>query len=237
MVNLPNGLAAGFLDLVYPPRCLVCASAGIEGVCSACGSGLAVDAQLRCTRCAAELRSGSCHECRTFGPFPFTRGRVAAKFDGSLRDAILRFKYAYIERLDRPLGLLVAQRLRASPFRGLENPLLVPVPLHSSRIRSRGFNQAQRLAAVVSLELGWEQSANVLRRVRKTTPQARLPAEERAANVLNAFAVRSGNSPKGRNVVLVDDVLTTCHTASECARVLLGAGAASVSVAAVARGA
>ncbi len=101
--------------------------------------------------------------------------------------------------------------------------LIVPVPLHRARRRARGFNQAAEIARHLPVA-----SAEVLRRVRATVTQTDLPADERRANVEDAFAMRRGTSVRGLVVVLVDDVSTTGATLEACARVLRNAGARDV---------
>ena len=113
--------------------------------------------------------------------------------------------------------------------------MVVPVPLYWLRRWQRGFNQSLLLAEAYVGERGWPIEPNILRRTRNTRPQVMLPAELRAANVRNAFAVTDPDRVRGRRVLIVDDVLTTMHTVIECSRVLKQAGAAEVYVVAAAR--
>jgi len=99
----------------------------------------------------------------------------------------------------------------------------VPVPLHRSKKRQRGFNQAAEIARHLPIEV-----IQALKRIRATASQTDLPADERHANVHNAFAMRRGVSVKGSVIVLIDDVSTTGATVEACARVLLAAGAREV---------
>ena len=107
---------------------------------------------------------------------------------------------------------------------------VVPVPLHRSRRRARGFNQAEEIARCLPLPM-----RDALRRVRATPSQTELPAAQRHANVRNAFALRRGGRMDGLVVVLVDDVSTTGATLNACARVLLDGGAREVRALTVAR--
>jgi ComF family protein len=108
------------------------------------------------------------------------------------------------------------------------------VPLHPSRRKQRGFNQTEKLAEALAREL-LVSVFFALQRTRKTTPQVRLDAEGRQANVLGAFALTLGSRVKGMRLLLVDDVITTGATLGACAEVLHAAGASSVSVVTVAR--
>ncbi len=104
----------------------------------------------------------------------------------------------------------------------------MPVPLHASRLRKRGFNQALLLARGASTEYSIPLVYDNLIRVRPTRPQVELTGKERAANVTGAFGLRRGADVEGKRVLLIDDVLTTGATMNECSRTLRGAGAEAV---------
>ena len=115
---------------------------------------------------------------------------------------------------------------------------MVPVPLHSSKLRQRGFNQAELIARAALRSADWRNlrlETKALVRSRETVSQAGLTRHQRRQNIRGAFRVRKPDLVRGRNILLVDDVFTTGATVSECARVLLRAGAQSVQVATVAR--
>ena len=150
---------------------------------------------------------------------PFDWSQTMGQYTRPLRTAIHHLKYHGKTALAAPLGQMLAHSLdsSASPlFAPRADPSLpifdavVPIPLHPSRLRQRGFNQAERLARVLAAERGWSLDTTGLRRVRRTEVQALLTSrEERAANVQNAFAARSPTHFWNRSVLLVDDVLTT----------------------------
>ncbi len=145
--------------------------------------------------------------------------------DGAARRAIHGLKYSHIESL----AAAMAARMALLPDRcGFD--AAYPVPLHRSRARRRGFNQA---ALLVDL-LGWPQGPGRLERVRKTDTQVGMRLRERRENVRGAFRY-TGPSLEGRTVALVDDVVTTGSTANECARVLRDFGASGVHIVAFAR--
>jgi ComF family protein len=117
---------------------------------------------------------------------------------------------------------------------GREFDIVVPVPLHPTRRRERGFNQADLLAELLSTRISIR-CKRVLKRIRYTTTQTALDRAERIENLHNAFRLRKNADVRGLDVLLIDDVLTTGSTLSECARVLKRAGAISVYAATAAR--
>jgi ComF family protein len=153
---------------------------------------------------------------------------------GIVREVIHQFKYVRQIHLRH----LVARWLRAAlddeRLRDCNFDLIVPVPLHPTRERERGFNQASLLSELLSAQTSIC-SQRVLDRVRYTTTQTALDRSERMENLHNAFRLRKNADVRGLRVLLIDDVLTTGSTLSECARVLKRAGAISVHAAVAAR--
>lgn len=153
--------------------------------------------------------------------------------DGTMRQAILLFKYGGRQSLGRHLGRLMVDAAE-SLFDPCEFDLLVPVPLHPSREQARGFNQAALLAKEVGRGWGLLVGHRLLRRVRATEAQSG-GRREREENVKGAFRVARPDRVEGRKLLLVDDVLTTGATVNECAKALVAAGAAEVAVYTLAR--
>jgi ComF family protein len=155
-------------------------------------------------------------------------------FAGPVRELIHLFKYERKMHLRRPLGLLTARILAG--FATSSTPdLLIPVPLHSKRLRQRSFNQALLLAELLGKSWQIPVCRRGMVRSRWTEPQINLSAAQRAANVRDAFIVAMPEEISGRRVMLVDDVYTTGCTVAECARVLRAAGATAVFVVTTAR--
>jgi ComF family protein len=150
-----------------------------------------------------------------------------------VRDALNTFKYRGERRLCRPLATAVAERWRVA---GRGGDMLTWVPVHVSRRRERGFDQAEELARAVAAELGLPVAACLARRHR-TVAQHALGRAQRARNTGGAFVVNESARAlvSGRWLIVVDDIVTTGATLGACAAALLGAGAAAVSAAAVAR--
>lgn len=187
---------------------------------------------LICFNCAGGDRSS----------FPFVGAVAAAPFEGVWREAVHALKYHGRQELAAFLGQFLVQRMLREE--GLKRWLasqpvvVIPVPLHPARQEERGFNQAELIARVVARELGLDFWPQGLERLRDTPSQTGLAVEERRSNLQGAFGVAASRRRllRGRGVLLVDDVLTTGSTCSECVRVLQEAGSGPVWVATVAAG-
>jgi len=183
------------------------------------------------------MGDGQCSNCRDCPPC-FERAVSFGEYEDGLRGLIHLLKYERVTPAQGPLGRMLAQaisELLTAPGDG--KPLLVPVPLHRNRRRARGFNQAELLAraAMKRLPKKLEYASGVLIRQRETISQVGLSREERIENMRGAFRVTDARHVRGRNVIVVDDVMTTGTTLSECARVLKKAGAQKVWAATAAR--
>jgi ComF family protein len=240
---------SGLLDLVYPPVCLVCREWIPAGaLCETCRKSVVPVLPPLCDRCGTPTPAERivCRECEEGPEPPFAWAQTLGQYTGPLRTAIHQLKYHGKTALAAPLGQMLAHSLEntATPlFAPRSDPALppfdavVPIPLHPSRLRSRGFNQAERLARVVAAERGWTLDTRGLRRVRRTEVQALLTSREaRAANVKDAFTAYAPTHFWNQSVLLIDDVLTTMATVREAAAVVRAAGAARVCIVALARG-
>jgi ComF family protein len=182
-----------------------------------------------CKICAEPFSSeyaDICGTCLKNTP-PFTKAITYGLYEGVLAEAINQFKFHAVKRLSKPLGTLLI---------GLFFPqvdCIVPVPLTIKRLRERGFNQSLLIARFVSKETGIPLLMDVLRKKKDTLPQLGLSAKERRLNIKNAFEIVG--TIKGLRILLVDDVMTTGATVSECSRQLLKAFAQEVFVLTLAR--
>ena len=234
-----------FLDLLFPPLCPLCSRRLDEGrrdpLCGGCWDGLERLAPPFCVICglpfgsfgAGDQESHRCEACRRQAP-PFIYARAVTLYGDSVRSAIHALKFRGKHSLSRPLGdLLALEGARLIP--GERVDCLIPVPLHPRREAQRGFNQALLLARQVGRRWRVPVAEGALRRIVSTRSQTELSGAERRRNVTGAFSLRRPHAVTGRHVLLIDDIFTTGATASECARVLLAGGAASVGVLTVAR--
>jgi ComF family protein len=247
---------------VFPARCLHCrrllpAAGGAFGepvpvavdgdllrpfFCRDCRSAVTPVESPLCPRCGIMFQSrvGADHLCgRCLEQAPsFHMARAALVYDRSTVDIIHCYKYRGKTRLAAPLGTFL-WRTFVRYWEGRTVDLVLPVPLHRRRLRRRGFNQSELLLRE------WRMHAHpsvvppmgtgVLERTRTAAPQAGLGRRERESNIRGVFTVRRPEQVDGRDILLVDDVITTGATAAECARVLLASGAARVDVLALAR--
>jgi ComF family protein len=222
-------LARALLEFVYPPRCAACGEpVRVEPFCPVCAD--AVDeVPPGCARCGQPGPDAICGACLAAPP-AFDAVQAGGLFGGPLADAIHAFKYEGHPALARPLGGWLARRAPPS-----ESALILSVPLGRARRISRGYDQAALLADALARAAGARSRRlrGALRRVRETPPQVGRSRAERARNVAGAFEATAAVS--GRDLVLVDDVVTTGATADAAAEALRRAGARSVRVVALAR--
>jgi ComF family protein len=212
------------VDLLYPERCVNCGAFGAS-FCDSCEARM-LDAPPipRCAFCRGHWDGkDNCPRC--FELQALDGVRAVADYEGPARRLVLSLKYRYT----LPVVPVMARHLQPL-FDDEAFDAVVPVPLHPSRQRYRGFNQAELLHR----ELGLPQPPGQLLRVRRTRAQYALTSVGRAANVAGAFAYH-GDALEGLRVAILDDVVTTGATANECARVLRDQGAASVTAVAFAR--
>ena len=216
------------------PRCLLCAAPAplARELCAACRHDLPWLGTC-CLYCALALpataASDVCPACRRRAHFDSAIG--ALHYAAPVDWLITRLKFQGRLNHARLLGDLLAARLDAQPF---ERPdALVPIPLHPAGYRRRGFNQAERIAARLTRPCGAPLRRDVLQRRRDTRRQSELPATRRAANVRDAFVATRALADW--HVAIIDDVVTTGHTAAAAARALRAAGCSRVDLYCVAR--
>jgi ComF family protein len=231
------------LSLIYPNACQLCGenpSLAAEGfVCAECQRKVRFIVPPFCERCGlpydGELVSPfTCSNCRDV-TLHFTSGRSAVSAKGIVLEVIHRFKYKHAMWFEPFLAELLLRKavpaLRGGDWHGV-----VPVPLHSTKLREREFNQAELIARHLATALEVPLLPDAIRRTRPTRTQTLLTRQQRAENVRDAFTESNESGVRGKRLVLVDDVLTTGATTNACARMLRKMGAGEVCVWTVARG-
>lgn len=225
-------------DILAPRACVGCAGEG-EWLCGPCGERVTEVVDAICVGCERLSPNGeTCERCRPELPL---HGVVAAApySDAIVQSLIHTVKYAPAADAASAFAFLVERCHRRGALRGIARegiPLrVVPVPLHWRRLFSRGFNQADAIADSLARTLP-ATVVHALDRVRSTEPQVELPHERRGENVRDAFRCVQPELVAGRDVVLVDDVVTTGATFAACARALRTAGVERIWGFAIARG-
>ena len=198
----------------------------------------------KCVLCERILERGErdlCSDCRIDAPecpvsrkkLPFIHSWVALwHYEGCARQSVLRYKFRNRRSYAQVYGRLLAEKLRQEYPEGFD--ILTWVPVSPLRRLKRGYDQVELLAKAVGAELSVSPT-KTLRKIRNTPPQSRIrDAAHRRANVLGAYRAYQPEAIRGKRILLLDDIITTGATASECARVLLTAGAKEVCCAAIA---
>jgi len=208
--------------VIFPPKCIVCDDL------------LGVEAEPVCKSCHARI---NWLDSKFFSPelkkAHFDSALSLASYEGAWMDVVHNFKYNKRTDLAKSLVMLLSRKVN------YEYDLVVPVPLHLERLRSRGYNQSALLAKELAKLCGFKYDPALLKRTRETMDQVGLTRRERMDNVKDAFhghALNSGLSVcPGGDMLLIDDVMTTGATVNECARALKRCGAGRVDVLTIAR--
>jgi ComF family protein len=214
------------LDGFFPIRCIGC---GVydEWICAHCHTRLPLITEQDCPLCKkhATKNGEKCFSCG-FDNNGFDSVFVVSHYhDPIIKTALHYFKYRFVKELAHPLALLCAQALQHSHIPIPD--MIIPVPLHSRRLRWRGFNQSEILAHALDLRI--PVITDILVRVRYTKPQVRTKSKnERTENLRDAFDVTPHTNINGKDILLIDDIMTTGTTLHECATKLKCAGARKV---------
>ena len=235
-----SGWLQAALDFVFPAECVSChgflGDHRVALFCRLCWNTITPITATGCPKCGRPYPSETilrqaphfiCGACRKAPPF-FDRAAAAAYYEGVLQQAILQFKQK--TGLGKPLAQLMLTYL-PQDLDVRQYHAILPVPLHKTRQRYRGYNQSALLAQYLARHFQIPLVVNNLIRIRATVPQWKIKGpKERRENVKNAFRVMNPTSLQDKQVILVDDVLTTGATVNECAKTLKEAGVKSVLV-------
>ena len=234
-----RGLINGLTDILYPKTCHACKrklnSSSVDNlICLECWNKIKKNSPPFCHSCGRHLGARNfakniCPAC-VRAKLHFDRAFSPCAYDGVVKELIHQFKYGNKDYLAAPLSRLMIEHINEYnlPINFID--VIVPVPLHQARLREREFNQAEALSRFISKKFNKDISLDLISRHRHTKSQTDLAPQERFENVKNSFRVNKNRDIKSKNILLVDDVLTTAATCSEAALALKTAGAGIVFV-------
>ncbi len=222
------------LDWIYPPRCIFCRDLiplyEKRGVCGSCEPDLPWVVGCTCEKCgkpvSIETTKNMCSDC-TKREYAYTRGWAVLLYAGRVREMVYRFKYSghlqYAPVLGEIMVTYIKQKTDTKIF-----DILIPVPMHKTKQKQRGYNQAALLAAAISDRLHIPTDEDILIRTKQTKAQSGLSIIERQNNIKDAFQVQRPTMIEHKIVLLIDDIYTTGSTIEGCSKVILAAGARAV---------
>ena len=229
-------LIEGFSSLVFPPHCTLCRthtrSISLDPVCPACAQLLLKNAPPLCLKCSRHLRRpvhSLCPSCRHSEP-AFDFAWSAFIYNEPLKELIHLFKYYQRTSLRRYFGALMAAFVKDLSLDIRQFDMVTAIPLFPSKLRERGFNQSHLLAQEIAGIFSLPYHPRLLIKARSTKNQADLSLKERWTNIEGAFKIRHPLSLKNKNILIIDDLLTTGATAAQAALTLKKGGAATVGV-------
>lgn len=210
-------IANAVLSFIYPPKCLLCgeiiAGKAQDRLCFKCAVDVAGLPPVRC-----EKREGCAYDA-IYGLWPY---------EGRYSRAVLDLKFNNKLENGKILGIICAEDIMKKHLLTDIN-IIIPVPLHRSKMVKRGYNQAEIIAREAGRRLGITTCAGCVKRIKKTVPQMDLNLEQRMVNLEGAMKVTEPTKVEGKNILLIDDIFTTGSTLNECAKELKKNGAKAVS--------
>ncbi|OQY48540.1 MAG: hypothetical protein B6242_02035 [Anaerolineaceae bacterium 4572_78] len=221
------------LNLLFPPKCVGCKTYG-SNFCAKCQEDIAFINAPLCHKCGYphEVWKATCHKCAAYSLTFLDTIRSVAFFEGgSLRKAIHHFKYNNNQMLATDFAGLLTECYMNNQ---LDSDVIVPVPLHKSRYKERGYNQSELLSSYLSELIERPIDNQTLIRHQKTVSQTTLSSKERKENVMQAFKCK-GNALNGKSILLIDDVCTSGSTLEACAEALKLSGVHYVHALTIAR--
>ena len=220
------------LNLLYPENltCIFCDEEifdnNIYSTCDNCYKNLPFIKEKVCDRCGDVIKSMAtyCNRCQK-SKTNYDKARSVFYYKDEIRSCIKRFKFDGCKYLYKPLAQFMAEKYKEEKF---YCDVITYIPIHETRLKLRGYNQAALLAKELSKILNVEFAENALLKIKKTMPQAELNYKQRQTNLIDVFKVGNKSVFKNKNVLIVDDIFTTGATIDNCASVIKKAGANKV---------
>lgn len=230
------------INIILPPRCIKCGNvlSDNNGLCTVCFNSLTFISEPYCQKCGhpfIEIKKGEkmlCANCiKKTNKTPFRYNRSSLVYNEESKKMILALKF--MDKTENAPILASWMFLSGKDIWNDGVDIIIPVPLHYTRLLKRKYNQSALLAKEISKLSNIPVDYTSLIKYRKTRPQVEFSGQERIKNVKNAFSIKNPEKIKGKRIVLIDDVQTTGSTLRECAKVLKKAGAKSVDTLTTAR--
>ena len=234
-----KNIILGISNLIYPKTCRVCKKSfkfdqNQDFVCSACWQNIKLNTPPFCFKCGRRILknktvNNTCFDCMN-KVLHFDRAFSPCLYDGVIKELLHAFKYKNMDYLGPTLAKQMISFIREYNFPIQDMDFIIPVPLFKTKLREREFNQASILARYIGKEFNKEISERILFRHVNTRTQVELDDHERLSNVRGAFSINDKSGINNKNILLIDDVLTTGATCSEAALTLKESGAKTVLV-------
>ena len=243
-VNKVNNIFTDYFNLliniIYPPKCIICKNDCMNAnlLCSSCFGKVSFITRSYCKKCGNSLNNilGGCTEENCINNMhAYSQVKSIIEYNNFSKQIITSFKFNNNFRLIKLFKSWV--RYILSDINCSDIKLIVPVPLHKSKLKMRGFNQSSILAEIISKISGIRYDTKILFKNKKTANQSDLSKSLREKNLENVFSIRDKylNLIKGKKIMLVDDIITTGNTVNECSKTLLNNGAKEIRVISLAK--
>jgi ComF family protein len=230
--NIFKKTLACISDLIYPPSCAICGKPSDEAICAECATNLTKISYSYCPICGYKLKDDDFF-CPMHEEAPLLFVRPSAPFDPVYRELIHELKFYGGVDIANFFGIILGKIIKDEKIFA-DYHVILPVPLHSRRLKERSYNQSEILAKMASTISEREFLNDCALRIRETEAQTKLGVKERVENVRGAFDIINSDRINGKSIIIIDDVVTTGATTNEIARILKKNGAKNICVVCIA---
>lgn len=230
------------INLLYPAMCRVCSkkiNAFDRNICASCAKKIKERIPPFCAKCGKQLEGepeliAECPDCKKHTPC-FDRAWSACHYNEPLKNLIHDFKYKKVSSLSVDFTVLIIDFMKKYDA-GKDCQVILPIPMHPNRLFKREINHSDALAQNLAKKLNIPYSRNALKKTKNTLFQSKLKRKARIENLRSSFSIKDDSAIRDKNILLVDDLLTTGSTVNECSKILKNSGAKHVEVITLARG-